>query len=262
MKIFGSRRRFLLNLSSIVAFKLSFIAQPAVAASKGSAVFAHGGGKFSSKDFNKMLSISGGTRAKVVIVSLGARDPVQTARDDIKWFKAYRVNKVSTLNLNDRRAALDLIASADLIWFSGGYQKKLVLAINAVSGIAEAIRDAYHGGAVVAGSSAGAAVMSKVMISGGRDGNVYLRAGLGLWPEVILDQHVSQRHREWRLHKAIAQNRRLIGVGLDEDTAIILKNGSFQVYGRNKVRIVRWEKGKITEKMLRRGNRFTLARNQ
>ena len=63
----------------------------------------------------------------------------------------------------------------------------------------QALLDANRAGTVMSGSSAGAAVMSKLMISGGSNGNVYTREGLGFLPSLVLDQHVRQRGREYRL---------------------------------------------------------------
>jgi cyanophycinase len=103
----------------------------------------------------------------------------------------------------------------------------------------------YHGGVTIAGTSSGASVMSEVMMTGGDENSssdsatTRLAAGLALIPQVIIDQHFAERGRISRLLKAIGQNPRMLGLGIDEDTAIVVdKHQRFIVMGSGAVYVV------------------------
>jgi cyanophycinase len=108
------------------------------------------------------------------------------------------------------------------------------------------MHERYHEGLVIAGTSAGASVMSETMLVSGpsddshRVGDTLRMApGLGLTQALIIDQHFAQRGRLSRLLGAVAQNPRLLGVGIDEDTAIIAREGNeFEVVGNGAVYVV------------------------
>jgi cyanophycinase len=106
------------------------------------------------------------------------------------------------------------------------------------------IRDIHRRGGVIAGTSAGASAMSETMLVRGssaeshRIGNLNMAPGLGLIPHVIIDQHFAERGRIGRLLGAVAQNPRVLGIGIDEDTAIIVEEGAFRVLGVGAVYIV------------------------
>jgi cyanophycinase len=96
------------------------------------------------------------------------------------------------------------------------------------------IRERHARGMVAGGTSAGAAVMSKVMIAGdaSKAGEPPLIAeGLGLWPEAIVDQHFVARGREPRLRVAVKMHPELLGVGIDEGTAVLVRGNDFEVIG-------------------------------
>ncbi len=144
------------------------------------------------------------------------------------------------------------------IWFTGGWQGRIrdLLMVQDDSGswsdgpVLEEIRRLYRDGAVIGGTSAGAAIMSDPMIDGGsslgallqgatdddpyyddRDDRVFLTKGLGFWPEVMADQHFLKRGRFGRLIAAMADRGIELGVGIDENTALIVKDGSVEVVG-------------------------------
>jgi cyanophycinase len=105
------------------------------------------------------------------------------------------------------------------------------------------IHQRYQAGAVIAGTSAGAAMMPEVMIVEGdpvtnpRPEVVELRQGLGFLKGVLIDQHFSQRGRQGRLLTALVQDASLLGLGIDEDTAIIVKEDQFEVVGSGAVTV-------------------------
>lgn len=113
------------------------------------------------------------------------------------------------------------------------------------SDIAETIRARHREGAIVGGTSAGAAVMGKTMIGGRSDldslraGTApYLQDGLGLWPDAIVDQHFLQKGRFNRLALAVIDYPDLMGVGIDEETAVVVRGREFEVIGNSNVTVI------------------------
>jgi cyanophycinase len=131
-------------------------------------------------------------------------------------------------------------AAASLIWIPGGDQNRFMKAITG-TGLDDVIRARHRAGVVVGGTSAGAAVLSALMITGEADlhslgaGTTVLGKGLGLWSGGIFDQHFLQRQRNNRLLSAVLDHPELIGVGIDEATAVILRDGHLEVVGRSAV---------------------------
>ena len=117
----------------------------------------------------------------------------------------------------------------------GGDQTRFMKAIEG-TGLDEVIRARYRAGAIVGGTSAGAAVISEAMITGDADlqsltaRKTVIAKGLGLWPEVIVDQHFLKRQRDNRLISAVIDHPTLVGVGIDESTAVIVHGASFDVH--------------------------------
>ena len=136
---------------------------------------------------------------------------------------------MSILDLQDADAALTAIREADLIWFSGGNQNRLMSFLSQ-NGLIEAIRARYEHGATVGGTSAGAAVMSRIMLTGipvdVSAGACKTADGLGLWDGVIVDQHYFRRLRFSRLLDAVLGHHDKVGVGIDESTAVIVRTAN------------------------------------
>lgn len=140
--------------------------------------------------------------------------------------------------------SLEPIKFATGIFLTGGNQIRLSAMMGGT--IAEAmIRERHHAGAVIAGTSAGASILSAHMVALGASGPtprlrmVQMVAGFGFIPSVIIDQHFRQRDRIGRLLALVAANPALLGVGIDEDTAILFDSaGTMEVLGRHSVTIV------------------------
>lgn len=137
-----------------------------------------------------------------------------------------------------------MIRDASGVFLGGGDQIKLVTALSG-SATAAAIHQAYARGAVIAGTSAGAAALTELTMAGGEvdnEGNLveqYIGPGLGLLGyDAIVDTHFSQRRRLQRLFLVVAKNTRLFGVGIDEDTALIVRDGVGEVVGAGSVTFV------------------------
>lgn len=137
-----------------------------------------------------------------------------------------------------------MIRDARGIFLGGGDQVKLVSALGG-SRTLQAIKDAYRAGAVVCGTSAGAAALTELTMAGGEideEGNLveqYIGPGLGLLGfDTIVDTHFSQRRRLQRLFLVVAQNTQLFGVGIDEDTALVVRGQIGEVIGAGGVTFV------------------------
>lgn len=196
-----------------------------------------GGGPAIEEIYRRTLELAGGAAARVLIVPFASPDPMAGAKSAEAW-QAIGAMNVSVLDLTDAATALAAIGTSDLIWIRGGEQARLMSKLEETPGIADAIRARYAAGATIGGTSAGAAVMSQQMITGpaGRRGTPEARlarlgVGLGLWPDAIVDQHFVRRRRFVRLEHAIHANPTLLGVGIDEATAIIVSGREFEVMG-------------------------------
>lgn len=178
-------------------------------------------------------------------------------------------NTIANLNFTSERVNdkvwLDSLRHAKLIYITGGDQSRFMKAVLNTP-VFEAIHQAYANGATIGGTSAGAAVMSKHMITGNElirdtsysstykkiwDNNMELEPGLGLLESVIIDQHFIYRSRYNRLLSAIAEFPTYHCIGIDEATAIIVQGNKVTVAGESQVVLItRPSQLKITDKGL------------
>lgn len=186
---------------------------------------------------------------RIVGFTQAAADAAESARE---WTAAFR--SVGAMNVEfpqfdrsddglDFRAAR-LVHEADGVFLGGGDQVKLVTALSGTR-TAAAICERFQQGGVVCGTSAGAAAASELTMAGGEvdeEGNLveqYIGPGLGLLRyDAIIDTHFSQRRRLQRLFLVVASNRQLFGVGLDEDTALVVRGPIAEVVGAGGVTFV------------------------
>jgi len=194
-------------------------------------------------------NISGGDNGTVAIVTTATNSPYEAEREYNDLFKSLGSKAVYGINISNRAQADDQrlvkqIKECDCIFFVGGDQ----LRISSILGGTEfhkAILDSLNNGKVIAGTSAGASMMSQVMVVEGKDDEaprkctLKMAPGMGLLQGVIIDQHFNQRGRIGRLLAAVAQNPGVIGLGIDEDTAAIVNSDlSFKVAGSGVVTVV------------------------
>jgi cyanophycinase len=144
----------------------------------------------------------------------------------------------------DRKSHLDALRKATGIFIAGGTQMRLTALLGGTR-FEEELLAAYRRGAVIAGTSAGAAVQSRIMIAYGRsgatprEGSARLSMGLGFTDKIIFDQHFRQRDRLGRLTCAVSMHPGALGVGVDENTAAIVEDDRhIAVCGRNAITIV------------------------
>jgi cyanophycinase len=226
-------RRCLIALS-FVFLTGNFSPRTSVAASEGTLVLV-GGGEINESIVTRTLELSGGSQAVVAVLPQASAEPDAGDSSVAMWKKA-GAKDARTVGFSDRDAARRAIESATLIWMPGGDQNRFMKAI-AGTGLDDLIRARHDAGVVVGGTSAGAAILSKVMITGEGDltrvtiGTTRTAPGLGLWPEVIVDQHFLARQRTSRLVSAVLDHPALVGIGIDESTALIVRGSIVAAIG-------------------------------
>ena len=217
------------------------------AQSKGALVIVGGGGT-TDEIIARTLALAGGKSARVVVLPQSSAEEGAGDSSVKMWLDAGAADaRKVDFKAADVRASLE---QATLIWIPGGDQNRFMKAIDG-TGLDDAIRAAHRKGTVVGGTSAGAAVMSTWMITGEADltsvtsGKTVLAPGLGLWPEAIVDQHFLKRQRHNRLLAAVLDRPNLVGVGIDEATAVIVSGVHIEVLGRSAAVIIDGRKAKV-----------------
>ncbi|MGZ5279053.1 MAG: cyanophycinase [Pseudobdellovibrionaceae bacterium] len=185
---------------------------------------------------------------KMVLATLASRVSDEIWEDYKKIFKSMGVRKISHFNIDQPEQAhylesLQAFELAKTVFFTGGDQLKITTKIGGTP-IFDRIFEIYNNGGLIAGTSAGAAAMGTTMLVGGESseshkvGNWMMAPGLGFMTDILIDQHFAQRGRIGRLLGAVALNPGVLGIGIDEDTAIIVREGSFKVIGSNAVYVI------------------------
>jgi cyanophycinase len=185
---------------------------------------------------------------KLVLATVASHQPEGYFDEYEKAFADLELGDLCELYVEDRAEAskpekLDIIDDAAAIFFSGGDQLRITSQIGDTS-IEAKVRALYERGGLIAGTSAGASVMSDTMLVKGtssethRIGDLHMSPGLGLVRDVIIDQHFAERGRFGRLIGAVAHNPRVLGIGIDEDTAAVVEGDEFYVIGSGAVYVV------------------------
>lgn len=220
----------------------------ATASAQSGAIVAVGGGGTTDAIVARTLELAGGRNAVVAV--LPQSSAVANAGDSsVKMWLDAGAKEARKIDFADPGARAALEAST-LIWMPGGDQNRLMKAIDG-TGLDEVIRARHRAGAVVGGTSAGAAVLSKLMITGEADlkaltaGKTELAKGLGIWEAGIFDQHFLQRQRNNRLLSAVLDNPGIIGIGIDEATAAIVRERRIEVVGRSAVVVFDGRKARV-----------------
>jgi len=220
---------------------IALVSSPTYAQSPGP-VDAVGGGGTTPAIVAKTLELAGGKNAIVAVLPQASELP--TAGDgSVKMWTEAGARSARVVSFDNREAASAILREATLIWMPGGSQSRFMEKIEG-TGLAEIIIERHRAGAVVGGTSAGAAVPSAEMITGDADlkslksGTTVLQKGLGLLRDVIVDQHFLQRQRGNRLISGVLDHPTLVGVGIDEATAVIFEGTMMQVLGKSGVVVV------------------------
>lgn len=215
---------------------------------------------------------SGGQNALIVVIPTASSIPEKVGDNYVAAFRKLGCENIKVLNIKKRNQSddpdfLKWIEKANCVMFSGGDQSKIVDRIGNTKMHDILTRRFTNESFVIAGTSAGAMAMSKQMIAGGSSsealykGAVRMREGMGFMSELIIDSHFIQRGRFGRLAEAVAKFPKLLGVGLAEDTGLVIKNcNEFKVIGSGMV--ILFDAGKLThnnEKILDEGTPMTIS---
>lgn len=226
----------------------------------------------------------------LVVATVATEEPKEAGRKYQEVFKALGVKNISILDISNRDDSykeenIKLIKSARLVFFTGGDQLRITSLVGGTPIYDELKRLALDGNFIV-GTSAGASVMSDTMILEGKDeeapkkSSLSMSPGFGFIKNVIIDQHFDQRGRIGRLLTGVAQNPEVLGIGIDENTAIIVNDKGFiEVLGEGAVYFVDGSKIYFTDvseqspkevlsiygvglHVLKEGNKFNLIRKE
>lgn len=197
----------------------------------------------------KFIALAGGPKAVVAVLTTATQNPAAVGREYRQIFNRLGAGEVRILDIATRDQADDpvstgIIEGATGVFFTGGDQLRITSTIGGTR-VNEALSEAYRSGVIIAGTSAGASVMSGTMIVGGSSDDapkmntINMAPGMGLLEEVVIDQHFAQRGRLGRLLVAVAHNPYILGIGIDEDTAVIINpEAKLEVIGSQTVTII------------------------
>lgn len=213
---------------------------------RGALVIVGGGGK-GREIMEKFVQLAGGKNAVIAVIpTANEGDTFADNSRPVTSLLAMGAAKAFILHTRDRKIAdSDEFASklqgVTGVWLGGGRQWRLVDSYLGTK-TQKALFDVLNRGGVIGGSSAGASIQSSYMVRGAREGNTLMMApgyetGLGFLKESAIDQHVTQRKRQEDLVPVITKHPHLLGIGIDEDTAVVVKGNQMEVMGAGRVGI-------------------------
>lgn len=255
----------LLLLALGLSVTLPAFGATAAGPAKGNLVIV-GGGQIGTDIAEKFLALAGGKDAPIVVIpTAGGAEKYEASSLEKSWLTKAGATNLTLLHTTDRAIAdspafVEAITKARAVWFDGGRQWHLVDSYLNTRTQRELFALLNRGG-VIGGSSAGATIIGSYLVRGAREGNGLMMApgyeeGLGLMTNVAVDQHIITRHRESDMAAVIQAHPGLLGIGIDESTAIVVHGSGFTVIGKSKVAIT--EGGKA-HYFLESGDRFNLT---
>jgi cyanophycinase len=207
---------------------------------KPGALVIVGGGGIPDGVRDKFMALAGGKAAKLVIIPTASRSADRREEDEgyLSPWRKYAPAGLSLLHTRshdraDDPAFVKPIVEATAVWLGGGDQVELVAAYRGTA-VEREFKALLQRGGVIGGTSAGAAVMSDVMIKGGNP-SADVGRGFGFVTNAVVDQHFLKRNRFNRLLGVLSDRPNLIGLGIDEGTAFILQGDEWSVAGRSYV---------------------------
>jgi cyanophycinase len=247
------RRKFLGKISRLMVVTASGVLPTWSQTPKVSRLVIVGGAEDRLQDriiLRKFSEYCGGPQARIRIITAASADPQGVWQSYREAFHALGVGNVDRLAIDDRESAQAPVVQAEIlqadgIFMSGGDQSKLMGTLWGTAAY-ESLHQSFHlNRCCIGGTSAGAAVMSRHMIAQGPSvlrpskEAVDTDIGLGLLSQAVVDQHFSERRRLPRLLSTLAMRPDLLGVGIDEDTALVIERGEgIEVIGQGTVTLV------------------------
>ncbi len=200
------------------------------------------------KILREFVRLAGASEARIVVIAVASDEPSIVGARYIELFSGLGAADARTLDISSRQdanaaGAVQAILQATGVFFTGGTQLRITRLLGGTK-LDTVLHKRQQEGLALAGTSAGAAMMSSIMIVGGlstaplRAGIVELGPGMEFISGVLIDQHFEERGRLRRLLSAVAQYPHDLGLGIDEDTAIVVQDHQFEVIGEGSVTIV------------------------
>ena len=210
------------------------------------ALLACGGGNLSDEIWQRFIDLAGGTNSPIVVIPIAQPNPDDPNPKDLAKLKQLGCQRVKVLNQHTKADIqspefVEAMKEARGVWFVGGRQWKY---IDAYEGTSEDLfHDVLKRNGVIGGSSAGAAVQAEYMVRGSPLGNREIMAegyerGLNFLPGCAIDIHVAERGRLKDLVSLVQTFPQMLGIGIDEDTAVEVQGSVMTVIGKRKVNIV------------------------
>lgn len=239
-------KKFLLS-AFIISF---FLLTTNFIVAKGKLVIV--GGVQTTEIVKKFVELAGGENAKIIVIPNAGSEPKYWSEEQVKEFTdlgAQADYLLFTRETADDEVNLNKMDWANSVFFLGGDQSDLAHDMLDTKLLSK-VFDIYNNGGVVGGSSAGAAIMSEIMITGNelinkdttdsfvgiQKGNIEVKKGFGFLKNAIIDQHFLKRKRHNRTIAALIEHPDLFGIAIDESTAIIVyPDETFEVIGNNQV---------------------------
>jgi len=228
------------------------------------------GGGASDIFYNKFMELVGGPDAPIVVIPTAMTSDVLKPEDLERFrnrFLKIGFNNVTVLHTRDREEAnkesfIEPLKKAAGVWFSGGRQWRHADSYLDTK-THKAFFEVLDRGGVIAGSSAGATIQGSYLARGDTQANTIMmgdhEVGLGFISNVAIDQHLFARNRQFDLFEILDNRPELLGIGLDENTGIIVKGDQFTVFGSSYVAIYdgsRWSAERDTIYQLAPGSRL------
>lgn len=200
------------------------------------------------KILREFVRRSGGMQARIVVMTVATGYPKEVGEKYTAIFEQLGVESVKVVDTAERNdahddAALNAIRNATGVFFTGGNQARITGLLKDTP-LEALLHQCFAKGLIIAGTSAGAAMMPDVMIVDGegettpRMNVVTMAQGMGFLPGVVIDQHFAERGRLGRLVAALSQQPAVLGFGIDEDTAIAINGNELEVIGTGAVTVM------------------------
>lgn len=244
----------LLLFTSIIL--IGFIDQGCFAQSPEGHLVIIGGGKRPDYVMRKIVELAGGENARMIVIPNASSEPLETAQRQSRELKELGAASSDYLLFSretaDEDSNLKKLEGVNGIFFSGGDQSNITRDLLGTK-LLEKIYEVYNNGGVISGTSAGAAIMSEVMITGNelinndstnafvtiQKNNIEVKQGLGFIKTAIVDQHFIKRKRHNRLISLVLEHPDLLGIAIDEETCIIVyPDETFEVLGESQVLVL------------------------
>lgn len=231
---------------------------PILAVADDGTLILHGGGNVSAEVRDRFFELAGGNQAKLLVIPTADSE---TPEDDgrLDTWRARKPTSVALLHASSREQAesdqfVEPLKRATGVWISGGRQSVLA-ATYLRTPVERELSALLKRGGVIAGTSAGAAIMSRVMIVRGE-----VREGFDLLTHSVVDQHFAARDRQERLLKVLLAHPHKFGIGVDENTAAIVRGDRLSVIGESTVSIFAATRDDLPHRveLLKAGEKFDL----